>query len=562
MLHKHQTDNTIFDGLDVPKNSTINVETLVKNLRSISVLRIPIGMGKTSPNLNADSVLNAIVESIELPETVPTPVKPVVVDKLETSYLLEVESIIPSTSKVIADDKFDTRELGASPEHAVVMPVPQAFFMALKKPNEAISESAVVDSDTSGFIQSQVPTFVPSTKEEILERAMKSIGMLDRDAGIAELEGDGGRVQVDDKAMINCRADLNQLVPFKYEWAWQAYLKATEHHWMPTEINLTKDVDDWTLCTPDESKLIQFALYSLEIHANFRTNDPLLAIYRFITNPEARQYILRQRFEITVWGNFVHHAIDSFGYNDFPSETIVGSKGNSVVNCDWYGFTDAQYKSYLAREHIARKQKLRHSIESFVGDNLFEPTDNLDDTFGLVSRTLQYYLCFGFIYNFASLIQLVGLADKGKFSGLSQGATLILRDVSLHTSAGILILRNIYEENPEVNTPENRNTLLNIIKTHCDAEIDYMDWWANSDVPSAKSSEQIQTLKYMVNRFTEELGLGSVYESELRVPSCPAFVSKFDAFTPNLQGGGSSVLGNGGTLSFDSLDEVQDDKGG
>ena len=51
-----------------------------------------------------------------------------------------------------------------------------------------------------------------------------------------------GRVTVDQKAMINCRADLNQLVPFKYDWAWQKYLDGCANHWMPQEVNMTADI--------------------------------------------------------------------------------------------------------------------------------------------------------------------------------------------------------------------------------------------------------------------------------------------------------------------------------
>ena len=53
------------------------------------------------------------------------------------------------------------------------------------------------------------------------------------------------RVSVDQKAMINCRADLNQLVPFKYDWAWQKYLDGCANHWMPQEVNMTADIALW-----------------------------------------------------------------------------------------------------------------------------------------------------------------------------------------------------------------------------------------------------------------------------------------------------------------------------
>src|ERR1044072_1320671 len=63
--------------------------------------------------------------------------------------------------------------------------------------------------------------------------------------GLELLEMGAARIQVDDKMMINCRSDLNQLVPFKYQWAWKKYLDACANHWMPNEINMAADVALW-----------------------------------------------------------------------------------------------------------------------------------------------------------------------------------------------------------------------------------------------------------------------------------------------------------------------------
>ena len=60
--------------------------------------------------------------------------------------------------------------------------------------------------------------------------------------GLENIEMGARRIQVDDKKIINCRADLNQLVPFKYQWAWQKYLDACANHWMPQEINMNADI--------------------------------------------------------------------------------------------------------------------------------------------------------------------------------------------------------------------------------------------------------------------------------------------------------------------------------
>src|ERR1700731_528236 len=63
--------------------------------------------------------------------------------------------------------------------------------------------------------------------------------------GLEELEMGAARIRVDDKRIINCRADLNQLVPFKYKWAWEKYLDACNNHWMPQEINMSADIALW-----------------------------------------------------------------------------------------------------------------------------------------------------------------------------------------------------------------------------------------------------------------------------------------------------------------------------
>ena len=54
-----------------------------------------------------------------------------------------------------------------------------------------------------------------------------------------------GRIRVEDKSIINCNADVNQLVPFKYKWAWEKYLAGCANHWMPQEVNMSADIALW-----------------------------------------------------------------------------------------------------------------------------------------------------------------------------------------------------------------------------------------------------------------------------------------------------------------------------
>ena len=110
-------------------------------------------------------------------------------------------------------------------------------------------------------------TLEPIKKEEKVEikQDLKTIDTSDQnqDAGLTgfeDIETGAGRIQVDDKKIINCRADLNQLVPFKYDWAWSKYLSACNNHWMPQEVNMTADIALWKSeegLTDDERMVIE-----------------------------------------------------------------------------------------------------------------------------------------------------------------------------------------------------------------------------------------------------------------------------------------------------------------
>ena len=122
-------------------------------------------------------------------------------------------------------------------------------------------------------------------------RAKAALNQLDIAEGLAELEGASARVAVDEKRMINCRADLNQLVPFKYDWAWQKYLDGCANHWMPQEINMTADIALWKSpegLTDDERRIVMRNLGFFSTADSLVANNLVLAVYRLITNPECR----------------------------------------------------------------------------------------------------------------------------------------------------------------------------------------------------------------------------------------------------------------------------------
>ncbi|MES2106767.1 MAG: ribonucleotide-diphosphate reductase subunit beta, partial [Pseudomonadota bacterium] len=108
------------------------------------------------------------------------------------------------------------------------------------------------------------------------------------------------RVNAADKRIINGKTDVNQLVPFKYKWAWDKYLAGCANHWMPQEINMQRDIELWKNpngLTEDERRLVKRNLGFFVTADSLAANNIVLGTYRHITAPECRQYLLRQAFE-------------------------------------------------------------------------------------------------------------------------------------------------------------------------------------------------------------------------------------------------------------------------
>ena len=127
------------------------------------------------------------------------------------------------------------------------------------------------------------------------------------------------RLRVEDKRLINCNAvDVNQLMPLKYKWAWEHYLNGCANNWMPTEVPMAKDIDIWKSNTlsKDERQVIMRNLGFFSTAESLVGNNIILAIFKHVTNPEARQYLLRQAFEEAIHTHTFHYIVESLALDE------------------------------------------------------------------------------------------------------------------------------------------------------------------------------------------------------------------------------------------------------
>ena len=124
------------------------------------------------------------------------------------------------------------------------------------------------------------------------------------------------RVNAADKRIINGQTDVNQLVPFKYKWAWEKYLATCANHWMPQEVNMSRDIATWkdpNGLTEDERRIIKRNLGFFVTADSLAANNIVLGTYRHITAPECRQFLLRQAFEEAIHTHAYQYIVESLG---------------------------------------------------------------------------------------------------------------------------------------------------------------------------------------------------------------------------------------------------------
>ena len=167
----------------------------------------------------------------------------------------------------------------------------------------------------------QFEDHIPSTSGAGLQPAVSNMPPARVPAAGHDVSSDVStrRVRVEDKRIINGQADVNQLVPFKYKWAWEKYLAGCANHWMPQEINMSRDIATWkdpNGLTDDERLVVKRNLGFFVTADSLAANNIVLGTYRHITAPECRQYLLRQAFEEAVHTHTFQYICTSLGLDE------------------------------------------------------------------------------------------------------------------------------------------------------------------------------------------------------------------------------------------------------
>ena len=298
------------------------------------------------------------------------------------------------------------------------------------------------------------------------------------------------RVSADDKRIINGQTDVNQLVPFKYEWAWKKYLDACANHWMPQEIQMSRDIALWkdpNGLTDDERRLVKRNLGFFVTADSLAANNIVLGTYRHITAPECRQYLLRQAFEEAIHTHAYQYIVESLGldesevFNAYHEVASIRAKDEFLIP-----FIDTLTNPEFRTGTPEADQKLLKSLIVFA----------------CIMEGLFFYVGF---------VQILALGRQNKMTGAAEQYQYILRDESMHCNFGIDLINTVKAENPHLWTPAFREEMRQLMNTAVELEYRYAEDTMPRGVLGLNAPMFKEYLRYISNRRCQQIGIEPLF---------------------------------------------------
>ncbi len=302
--------------------------------------------------------------------------------------------------------------------------------------------------------------------------------------------GTGRRIKAEDKRIINGGTDVNQLVPFKYNWAWEKYISACANHWMPQEINMTRDIALWkdpNGLTDDERRLIKRNLGFFVTADSLAANNIVLGTYRHISAPECRQYLLRQAFEEAIHTHAYQYIVESLDLDE-----------GEVFN------------AYHEVSSIRDKDEFLIPFIDTLTDPSFKTGTPVNDQKLLKSLIVFSCLMEGLFF-YVGFAQILALGRQNKMTGAAEQYMYILRDESMHCNFGIDLVNQIKLENPHLWTSEFRDEIQELFKKAVELEYRYAEDTMPRGVLGLNASMFKEYLRFVANRRSQQIGIEPLF---------------------------------------------------
>lgn len=264
--------------------------------------------------------------------------------------------------------------------------------------------------------------------------------------------------------------------PFKYPWAFEAWQLQQQLHWLPEEVTMADDVQDWKKKLTPEEKHLLTQIFRFFTQADIEVNNCYMKHYSRVFQPVEVQMML------AAFSNM---------------ETIHIAAYSHLL--DTLGIPEVEYQAFMKYKEMKDKydymQKFGVSTKKDIAITLA--------VFGAFTEGLQLFASFAILLNFQRF---------NKMKGMGQIVTWSVRDETLHTQSIIKLFRTFVQENPEVWDEDLRSNLYEACATIVHFEDAFIDLAFEVGSVEGLSARQVkQYIRYIADRRLMQLGLKEIY---------------------------------------------------
>ncbi len=305
------------------------------------------------------------------------------------------------------------------------------------------------------------------------------------------------RPDINARRIINgADADVIQLHPMKHTFAWDAYNAGNANHWLPTEITMMSDIEQLRngRLTDDEVKALKTVLGFFTTADSIAANNVVLAMYKHISSPECRMYLLRQAYEEAIHTHAYQYIVESLGldggeiFNMYREVDGIYSKAEFILSFN-EGIFDPDFKT-----------------GTFENDQKF--LENLC-VFSLILEGIFFYSSFAVMFGFQRQNKMVGAAEQIQY---------IMRDETQHLNFGIKLINTIKEEQPELWTPEFQQRIIALVRKAAELEYKFAAEVFPRGIFGMNADGFRQYIEHIADRRLQRVGLPAQFGVENPFP--------------------------------------------
>ena len=216
-------------------------------------------------------------------------------------------------------------------------------------------------------------------------------------------------------------------------------------------------------------------------------NNIVLSVYKHITNPECRQYLLRQALEEAIHTHAYQYVIESLGMDE-----------GEIFNM------------YREVPSVAKKAAWALPFTQSLSNPDFKTGTTEDDKI-LLRNLIAFYCVLEGIFFYCGFTQILSMGNRNKMTGTSEQFQYILRDESMHVNFGIDMINQIKIENPELWDEEMQSTAREMILQGTQLEIEYAEDTMPNGILGMSAESMTEYLKFIANRRLTQIGLEEAF---------------------------------------------------